>query len=284
MKTLKYFSTLIVFAVAICAAWWMWNYYMQSPWTRDGKIRADVVDIASNVNGVVVNLPVDDNQFVKKGDLLMEIDPVPFKIEIEEAKASLATAEASLEKANNEYQRRRNMRSNVISKEELDEARIATNSAQAQLKSAQAALEKANWKLSQTRVYAPVDGYISHLKAREGRYALLGVAMIGLIDANSFYVQGYFEETKLKHIQEGYKADITLYSNQQKLSGVVESIGRGIVDQSEGTSSELLSNIQPNVPWVRLAQRIPVRIKLTNLPDDLRLIAGTTCTISVYSE
>ncbi len=273
-----------MFAVAICAAWWMWNYYMQSPWTRDGKIRADVVDIASNVNGVVVNLPVDDNQFVKKGDLLMEIDPVPFKIEIEEAKASLATAEASLEKANNEYQRRRNMRSNVISKEELDEARIATNSAQAQLKSAQAALEKANWKLSQTRVYAPVDGYISHLKAREGRYALLGVAMIGLIDANSFYVQGYFEETKLKHIQEGYKADITLYSNQQKLSGVVESIGRGIVDQSEGTSSELLSNIQPNVPWVRLAQRIPVRIKLTNLPDDLRLIAGTTCTISVYSE
>lgn len=172
-----------MFAVAICAAWWMWNYYMQSPWTRDGKIRADVVDIASNVNGVVVNLPVDDNQFVKKGDLLMEIDPVPFKIEIEEAKASLATAEASLEKANNEYQRRRNMRSNVISKEELDEARIATNSAQAQLKSAQAALEKANWKLSQTRVYAPVDGYISHLKAREGRYALLGVAMIGLIDA-----------------------------------------------------------------------------------------------------
>lgn len=270
--------------MALCAAWWMWNYYMQSPWTRDGKIRADVVDIASNVNGVVVNLPVKDNQLVKKGDLLMEIDPVPFEIELEEAKATLATAQADLEKAHNEYQRRRNMKANVISKEELDVARITENSAKAQLKSATAALEKAKWKLSQTKVYAPVDGYISHLKAKEGRYALLGIAMIGLIDANSFYVQGYFEETKLKHIQEGNKADITLYSNQQKLSGVVESIGRGIVDQSEASSSELLANIQPNVPWVRLAQRIPVKIKLTNLPDDLRLIAGTTCSISVHYE
>ncbi len=257
---------------------------MQSPWTRDGKIRADVVDIAANVNGVVVNLPIRDNQFVKKGDLLMEIDPVPFEIEIKEADASLATAKSNLEKANNEYTRRRNMRANVISKEELDEARIAANSAQAQLKSAQASLEKAHWKLSQSKVYAPVDGYISHLKAKEGRYALLGVAMIGLIDANSFYVQGYFEETKLKHIQKGNKADITLYSNQQKLTGVVESIGRGIVDQSESASSELLANIQPNVPWVRLAQRIPVRFKLTDLPTDLRLIAGTTCTISVHYE
>ena len=99
-----------------------------------------------------------------------------------------------------------------------------------------------------------------------------------------FYVQGYFEETKLKHIQEGNKADITLYSNQQKLTGVVESIGRGIVNQSEAASPELLANIQPNVPWVRLAQRIPVRFKLTDLPDDLRLIAGTTCTISVHHE
>lgn len=257
---------------------------MQSPWTRDGKIRADVVDIASNVDGVIINLPVNENQFVKKGDLLLEIDPVPFKIEIEEAKARLATAAANLEKASNEYHRRRNMRSNVISKEELDDARIATNSAKAQLQSAQAALAKANWKLSQTKVYAPVDGFISHLKAREGRYVLLGVAIIGLIDANSFYVQGYFEETKLKHIQKGYKADITLYSNQQKLSGVVDSIGRGIVDQSERTSSELLADIQPNVPWVRLAQRIPVRIKLIDVPNDLRLIAGTTCTISIHYE
>lgn len=257
---------------------------MQSPWTRDGKIRADVVDIAANVDGVVINLPIKENQFVEKGALLMEIDPAPYQIALDEAKASLATAKSTLEKANNEYTRRRHMRANVISKEELDDARLVANAAQAQLKVAQSALEQAEWKLSQTKVFAPVSGYISNLKAKQGRYAIVGSAFIGLIDANSFYVQGYFEETKLKHIKEGNKADIILYSTQQKLTGEVESIGRGIVDQSEAASSSLLADVQPNVPWIRLAQRVPVRIKFTDLPKDLRLIAGTTCTISVHYE
>lgn len=257
---------------------------MQSPWTRDGKIRADVVDIASSVNGTVDNLYVKDNQFVKKGDLLMSIDPEPFLIELDEAKATLETALVNSENAQREYVRRRNMKKSTISREELESAESNAKATAAQYKTAKAALAKVKWKLDQTKVYAPVNGYISHLKARKGRYAILGIPLIGLIDADSFYVQGYFEETKLKHIQEGNKADITLYSNQQKLTGVVESIGRGIVDQSEAASPELLANIQPNVPWVRLAQRIPVRFKLTDLPDDLRLIAGTTCTISVHHE
>lgn len=281
-KTLKYFSTLVVFAVAVSAGWWMWNYYMQSPWTRDGKIRADVVDIAASVNGVVQTLDVEDNQFVKKGDLLMTIDPEPFLIEINESEAAMETARVMAENAQREYVRRRNMKASTISKEELESSQSNAQATAAQYKQAQAALAKANWKLSQTKVYAPVDGYISHLKAREGRYAILGIALIGLIDANSFYVQGYFEETKLKHIKEGSQADITLFSSNQKLTGEVSSIGRGIVDQSETESSELLANIKPNVPWVQLAQRVPVRIKLTNMPKDLRLIAGTTCSISIH--
>lgn len=281
-KTLRYFSTVAVFSVALCAAWWMWNYYMQSPWTRDGKIRADVVDIASSVNGTVDALYVEDNQFVKKGDLLMAIDPEPFLIGVDEAQAALETAYANAENAQREYVRRRNMKQSTISKEELESAESNAKATAAQYKSAQASLAKAKWKLSETKVYAPVDGYISHLKVRKGRYAILGIPLIGLIDASSFYVQGYFEETKLKHIQEGSKADITLFSSNQKLTGVVESVGRGIVDQSEMASSELLANIKPNVPWVQLAQRVPVHIKLTNLPKDLRLIAGTTCSISIH--
>lgn len=152
---------------------------------------------------------------------------------------------------------------------------------QAAYQAAQASLEQAKWNLSKTNIVAPTDGYITNLQTRKGNYATTGTPLVGLVDIHSFYVLGYFEETKLKSIREGSQADITLFNGNIPLQGRVESIGRAIYDQSLDTPSDLLMNVKPNVPWVRLAQRVPVRIKLENVPEHVVLVAGTTCTISI---
>ncbi|AVF35003.1 efflux RND transporter periplasmic adaptor subunit [Rahnella sikkimica] len=282
-KTLKYFSTVLVLAVAICAGWWMWNYYMQSPWTRDGKVRAEIVNITPEVSGRIIDINVHDNQFVKSGAPLFSLDPVPFRIAVDNAEADLAKAGADLAKANHEAARRRGLGTNVISAESLDESNISAKAMQAAYQAAQASLEQAKWNLSKTNIVAPADGYITNLQTRKGNYATTGTPLVGLVDVHSFYVLGYFEETKLKNIREGALADITLFNGNIPLKGRVESIGRAIYDQSQDASDDLLMNVKPNVPWVRLAQRIPVRIKLENVPEQTVLVAGTTCTISIHN-
>ncbi|CAI1672485.1 Inner membrane protein yibH [Serratia fonticola] len=283
-KTLKYFSTVIVCAIALCAGWWLWNYYMQSPWTRDGKVRAELVNITPEVSGRLEKILVHDNQFVSAGSLISSIDPVPYQIALDNAEAALAKAQADMAKADHEAARRRSLPRNVISSEDLDESNLAAASMKASYKAAQANLEQAKWNLSKTRIYAPTDGYITNLQARVGNYATAGTPLVALVDTHSFYVLGYFEETKLRHIREGRKADIVLYNGNIRLQGVVESIGRAIYDQSADSSSDLLMDVKPNVPWVRLAQRVPVRIKLIDIPADLTLVAGTTCTISIHQQ
>ncbi|MEB7885319.1 HlyD family secretion protein [Serratia fonticola] len=283
-KTLKYFSTVIVCAIALCAGWWLWNYYMQSPWTRDGKVRAELVNITPEVSGRLEKILVHDNQFVTAGSLIFSIDPVPYQIALDNAEATLAKAQADMAKADHEASRRRSLPRNVISSEDLDESNLAAASMKASYKAAQANLEQAKWNLSKTQIYAPTDGYITNLQARVGNYATAGTPLVALVDTHSFYVLGYFEETKLRHIREGRKADIVLYNGNIRLQGVVESIGRAIYDQSADSSSDLLMDVKPNVPWVRLAQRVPVRIKLIDIPADLTLVAGTTCTISIHQQ
>ena len=283
-KTLKYFSTVIVCAIALCAGWWLWNYYMQSPWTRDGKVRAELVNITPEVSGRLEKILVHDNQFVTAGSLIFSIDPVPYQIALDNAEAALAKAQADMAKADHEASRRRSLPRNVISSEDLDESNLAATSMKASYKAAQANLEQAKWNLSKTRIYAPTDGYITNLQARVGNYATAGTPLVALVDTHSFYVLGYFEETKLRHIREGRKADIVLYNGNIRPPGVVESIGRAIYDQSADSSSDLLMDVKPNVPWVRLAQRVPVRIKLIDIPADLTLVAGTTCTISIHQQ
>lgn len=281
IKTVKYFSTLLVFAAAILAGWWLWNYYMQSPWTRDGKVRAERVDIAPQVGGTITALNVRDNQFVKAGTPLFSIDPAPFKIAILNAQAQLAHAESDLAKAQNEANRRQHLPHNYISAEELDSATINVKAMQAAVNVAKAALEQANWQLSQTLVAAPVDGWVTNLSVRVGNYASTGQPVFALIDSHSFYVVGYFEETKLRHITPGAPARIKLLSNDVPLAGRVESIGRAIYDQSVETDSGLVPDVKPNVPWVRLAQRVPVRFVLDNIPENAMLVSGTTCTIAI---
>ncbi|MCZ8625454.1 HlyD family secretion protein [Escherichia albertii] len=281
IKTIKYFSTILVAAVAILAGWWLWNYYMQSPWTRDGKVRAEQVTITPQVSGRIVELNIKDNQLVKAGDILFTIDKTPFQIAELNARAQLAKAQSDLAKANNEANRRRHLSQNFISAEELDTANLNVKAMQASVDAAQAMLKQAQWQLSQTDVRAPVSGWVTNLTTRAGDYADTGKPQFALVDSRSFYVVGYFEETKLRHIKEGAPAQITLYSDNRKLQGHVSSIGRAIYDQSIENDSSLIPDVKPNVPWVRLAQRIPVRFRLDSVPNNLTLVSGTTCSIAV---
>lgn len=295
MKTLKYLSTLLITAFAIIAAWLVWNYYTQSPWTRDGKIRAEQVSITPQVSGSIMQLNVRDNQLVKAGDVLFRIDNAPYKIAVLNARAQLAKAEAEVATAQAEQQnaasvasRRRHLAQNVISAEDLENANTALNTANTNLAAAKAeedvaraTLEHAQWQLAQTEITAPVDGWVTNLSTRVGDYATTGTPVFALIDSHSFYVIGYFEETKLRNIHPGDRAQIILYSSKQKLQGHVNSIGRAIADQSVESSDTLVADIKPNIPWVRLAQRVPVRIAFDHLPADTTLVSGTTCTVAI---
>lgn len=281
LKTLKYFSTIVVATLAVLAGWFMWNYYMQSPWTRDGKVRAEQVSVTPQVSGAIVDLPIKDNQFVNAGDLLFRIDKTPFHIAELNAQAQLAKAQSELAKANNEATRRRHLSQNFISAEEMDTANLNVKAMQASVDVAQATLRQAQWQLAQTDVRAPVSGWITNLSMRTGDFATSGQPLFALVDSHSFYVMGYFEETKLRHIREGAPAQITLYSGNIKLQGHVSSIGRAIYDQSVESDSGLVPDIKPNVPWVRLAQRVPVRIEFDQLPRDVTLVSGTTCSVAI---
>lgn len=295
MKKLKYFSTLLLVALAIIAAWLVWNYYTQSPWTRDGKVRAEQVGITPQVSGSILQLNVRDNQLVKAGDVLFKIDDTPYRIALLDAQAQLAKTRAELAKAKvaqskaaSDAARRRDLSRNVISAEDLESAGTALSTANAVLEAAkavtgvaQASLEHAQWQLSQTLIKAPVDGWVTNLSTRVGDYASAGRPLFALVDSHSFYVIGYFEETKLRHIRAGDSAEVILYSSKQKLQGHVSSIGRAIVDQSVESGAGLVADIKPNIPWVRLAQRVPVRIELSSLPPEITLISGTTCTVSI---
>lgn len=280
-STIKYFITLFFFAAALAAGWWLWNYYMQSPWTRDGKVRAELVSISPQVSGQITQLLVKDNQFVTKGTKLVTLEEEPWRIEVLDAEAALTQARSDLMKAQHEARRRQNLPRNTISAEELDAANLNAEAMASAAKAAEARLARAKWNLSQTQIFAPTDGWVGNLQIRPGNYATSGTPLFALIDSHSFYVTGYFEETKLRHIKPGYRAKIRLYSDNRELKGEVESIGRAIYDQSVETDSGLVPDIKPNVPWVRLAQRVPVRIRLLDVPAQLPLIAGTTCTVSI---
>ncbi|MGY3942078.1 efflux RND transporter periplasmic adaptor subunit [Aeromonas tecta] len=281
LATLKYFSTLLVCALALVALWWLWNYYMQGPWTRDGKVRAELVSITPEVSGKIIKIWVRDNQLVKTGDTLFSLDPEPYRIALDNANAALAKARSDLDKAEHEASRRQSLSRTVISAEAVDESRLNAQAMKAAYQVTQANLEQAKWSLAKTEVHASSDGYITNLQTRVGNYASAGVPLVALVDIHSFYVQGYFEETKLRHIQPGKPAQMVLYSGEQALRGEVESVGRAIHDQSVEGSDSLLLDVKPNVPWVRLAQRVPVRIRLLEVPPELALIAGTTCTITI---
>ena len=273
-------ATLLVFAAAVLVVRTLWLHYMDSPWTRDGRIRADVVNIAPDVAGLVAEVAVHDNQPVKKGDLLLRIDPEHYQMVVKRAEALVASRKATLEMRQDNAKRRADMSEQVVPRESRSDASQLAAAAEADLREAQAQLDAARLDLSRAEVRSPVDGYVTNLQVFKGDFTQRGQAAMAVVDSHSFYVYGYFEETRLPLIRVGDKADLRMMSGEH-LSGTVESISRGIYDRDNPESRELLADVNPTFNWVRLAQRVPVRIHLDEVPEGFVLAAGLTCTVII---
>lgn len=273
--------TLVAVVIAGIAGWYLWRTYEESPWTRDGRVRANVVMVAPDVAGAVIDIHVKDNQEVRIGDVLFTIDPARYKLALASAEAAVAGARSVLDQRGEEQARREHLSSASISEEALNQARSATLAAQASYDQAVAALGVAKLNLARTEVRSPVNGHVTNLLVDRGDYASAGHAMLAVVDSDSFYVAGYFEETKLRHINKGDKVSIRLMGYDTPLQGHVAGIARAITDRDNAIGNDLIANVNPTFNWVRLAQRIPVRISIDDIPKGVTLSAGMTATVVV---
>jgi len=277
-------GTLIVLAVVVTTL--LYYRSVNRPWTRDGQVRAKIIEIASQVSGQVIKVAVIDNQRVKKGDLLFQIDPKDYELQVKDAEAVIEQREAQLKLAESEKDRiLEALKTNAVSRALADKAVASVNVARANLNGSKVSLETAKLKLSWTSIYAPGDGYVTNLELKEGDYSNTGSAILAFVDSNSYWVYGYFKETQLKHIKPGDRAVVTLMSHRDKpIEGVVNSIGRAISTPGTANISELVPEISATFDWVRLAQRVPVRIELKKVPEGVDLIVGTTASVAVIPD
>lgn len=273
--------TALVVVLAVLAGYWLWQHYMLSPWTRDARVRADVVIIAPDVSGWVVDLKVRDNQLVKAGDLLMSVDHERYQAAVDKARAVAETRQQQLRLREHEASRRASLGPQAISAELKENAQVNADVARSEYREAQADLKVAELNLARSEVRAPRSGQVTNLRLAQGNYVSAGQSVMALVDDASFYVLAYFEETKLPRIRVGAPVKVWLMSADEALDGSVESISRGITDRNASPDTQLLANVEPTFNWVRLAQRIPVRIRLNQVPDDLNLSAGMTASVTV---
>jgi multidrug resistance efflux pump len=281
LRVLPLVITLAAVAGAGALGWAMWDAYMGAPWTRDGTVRAYVVTMAPEVAGRIVELPVADNQFVHKGDLLMVIDPINYKIAVSLNEAAVQQAQANAQNVERESKRRQELTSLAVTVEEKQTFASNAQVAEAQYQQAQANLDQARVNLERTQIRSPVNGYVTNLLAQLGDYANVGQNEISLVDADSYWVDGYFEETNLEPIQVGDPASVKLMGYRQIVRGHVGSIARGINVANAAPNGQGLANVNPIFTWVRLAQRIPVRIHIDQVPEGVVLAAGMTATVQI---
>ncbi|MDW6020671.1 HlyD family secretion protein [Mesorhizobium sp. BAC0120] len=272
--------TLIVVAAAAGVGWRLWDNNMNDPWTRDAHLRADVIGVTPDVSGLVTEVLVHDNQTVRKGDILFRIDRRRFAIALEQAEAVAQGRQATLEQARRDLDRLEHLDDAVVTVQKREQARSTVMEAESDYRQAVAARDLAQLNLDRSDVKASVNGTISNLSLRPGDYVGVGQPIMALVDSDSMRVEGYFEETKLGRIEVGAKAVIKLMGQPGTLTGRVESIAAGIEDRERAAGS-LLANVNPTFTWVRLAQRVPVRIALENVPAEARLVAGLTATVVV---
>lgn len=274
--------TLFVGISAGLLGWDTVHYYFFSPWTRDAQVTADVVTVAPDVSGYVSEVNVRNDQFVHKGDVLFVIDQDRYRLALADAEATLAARRAQKEMLQNQLERRLKLKAGiVIAVEDLDNAHQQSETAAAQYTESSASRDTAALNLARTEVRASVNGYVTNLTLTQGSYASQGKAVLALIDSDSYRVDAYFEETKIPQIKPGAAADVRLMDGAPMIKGKVESIARGITDQDNKDGPELLANVNPTLTWVRLAQRIPVRIRLTDVPAGVLVAAGMTCTVVI---
>jgi RND family efflux transporter MFP subunit len=289
--------TLVAAAAALLGARWMWIHYQVEPWTRDGRVRADVVEVSPDVSALVTQVDVSDNQAVRKGQRLFTLDQPRFQVALEQAEAALAQAQAArlaqttaLGQAERENARNRKLGDLVPGETteqgaaKVAELKAAVAQAAAAVGQASTAVDAAKLNLTRTVVYAPLDGVVANATLHPGDYLGAGRPALGLVDSATLHVDGYFEETKLARIHVGDPVTVQLMGDTRALQGHVASIAPGIEDRERGQGGDLLPNVNPTFSWVRLAQRIPVRVILDRPPADLRLIAGRTATVVVHPQ
>ncbi|MBO9648851.1 MAG: HlyD family secretion protein [Variovorax sp.] len=275
--------TCAVVAASVWAGLRLWDHYELAPWTRDGRVRANVVQIAPDVSGLVTAVSIQDNEPVKAGALLFEVDPARYRLAVRQAEVALAAQRTTLAQARREDGRNAGL-GTLISQEVREQARTRVEQAHAAVAQAEVSLDSARLNLARASVRAPTDGLVTNLDMRQGSYATSGRPALALVDAASFYVEGYFEETKLPRIRTGDRVRVTTMGAGTPLAGTVESFAAGIADRDRSTSANLLPSVNPTFNWVRLAQRVPVRIKLDPLPEGTHLVAGQTVTVQVIEQ
>ena len=274
--------TLGTVAVAAFLAWATWQTYMGTPWTRDGTVRAYVVTMAPEVAGRIVKLSVADNQFVHKGDVLFEIDSADYRIALEQAQAQAQRDGAALDYARtNQDRQTRLAKEGWASTEVYQQTTSTLHQSEGVVALDKAAIAKAQLDLSRTVIHSPVNGYVTNLLAQLGDYATVGQKLISVVDTDSFWIDGYFEETGLGRISEGDPATVKLMGYKQVVHGHVGGVARGINIPNAQPDSAGLASVNPIFTWVRLAQRVPVRIHIDQVPDGVRLVAGMTGTVQI---
>jgi RND family efflux transporter MFP subunit len=272
--------TLVVVFVAAVVVWNLWIYYQESPRTQDGRVRAHVVAIAADVGGQVVQVAVHDNQTIRKGDVLFRIDPSRYTLARDQARAALANTQAALEQAKRDAARYAGL-GTVATVQQTEQSATAAVQAQAAVDQANVALQLAQLNLDRSTVISPVNGIVTNLNLGNGAYVGAGAPVMAVVDSDSFYVAGYFEETKLPNIHVGDPAEIRLMGDSRVLHGHVSGIAAAIGDPDRTTDASLLPNVNPTFTWVRLAQRVPVNVRLDDVPEGLKLVAGRSASVDI---
>jgi RND family efflux transporter MFP subunit len=273
--------TLVVVAVAAFVGWRLWLFYERAPWTRDARVSADIVGVTPDVSGLVNDVRVRDNQAVPRGDVLFVIDRARFELALRQAQAVVANRLATLQQAARDLTRYNSLTTTEVSRQQVEQAQAAEQTAAASYQQAMADRDLAALNLNRTQVTAPVNGIVTNFDLRPGDYVMTGHAVFALVDTDSLRVDAYFEETRLPGIQIGDRVRIRLMGERTQLNGHVESIAGGIEDRERQSGANLLANVNPTFDWVRLAQRIPVRIVFDDVPAGVRLIPGRTATVDV---
>lgn len=352
------FSGLVILVALLLVLLKFWDY-LANPWTRDGHVKADVVQVTPRVSGQIVQLAVKNNQLISKGDLLFQIDPRTFEASlaqaraeldgtsdnylaqeksvqaaearvkearaaVEQAKSSVKALDAEIVRAKAELERQKQLLPQRATSQRLLEAAIAqfklsserrvgaragVTEARASLEQAEADLEEARatlgalgeqnpriraaraavrqaeLNLEYTTVSAPVSGYVTNLDLRTGDQAVTNKAAMAIVDIDSYRVDAYFRETFLAHIDPGDRAIVTLMAYPDRpIHGHVDSIGWGIAQEDGSPGYDLLPEVKPTFEWIRLAQRVPVRIHLSELPEGVQLRVGITGSVLVMSD
>lgn len=278
----RVFVTLSVVGCAAVLGWHLWSFYMEAPWTRDAHIRADVIKLASDVSGPVVEVLVSDNEQVDKGAPLFRIDPERFELALRDTDAKVRSAKAALDLARTDLERYQRLAlQDVVSLQQRQQAENQMHQADAGYQSALAARGLAKLNLERTNVVAAAAGAITNFSLRAGNYVSAGNAVGVLVERESIYVAGYFEETKLPRIHVNDVVRIDIMGEPETVIGHVEGIAAGIEDQERSDAAGSLASVKSTFSWVRLAQRIPVRIAIDDVPDSVRLVAGRTATVSI---